>query len=159
MKPEEVLDLIGSPDLVGGDDTWQYDMDSKPAQTLSLKWNDRRVGSIEKKVPALWQKALVRDEELDYQHSVFVMEKGAQQVRNLLHEGCAGLLVGRLGLFVRILGLGFFGLGFLCLSLVAFGLVGLFSRLVAVGFVGLVGGHFVGGLAVSRLVRRAFGRK
>jgi hypothetical protein len=64
MKAEEVLDLIGFPDFVGRDDTWEYDMDSTPAQTLILNWTDRRVDTVEKQVPALWQKDLVRDEQL-----------------------------------------------------------------------------------------------
>ena len=65
MKAERVLvALFGSPDYVGYDDTWQYDMDAKAPFTLILKWDERHVIGIEKKTPPLWKDGFERDESL-----------------------------------------------------------------------------------------------
>jgi hypothetical protein len=63
MKAEQVLDLLGGPDFVEYD-SWAYDMDASPPFSLILKWDARKVIDVEKKTPALWKKAFVRDEQI-----------------------------------------------------------------------------------------------
>jgi outer membrane protein assembly factor BamE (lipoprotein component of BamABCDE complex) len=63
MKAEQVLDLLGAPDFVGYD-TWEYDMDSSPPSSLTLKWDVRQVTDVQRKTPALWKDGFVRDEQI-----------------------------------------------------------------------------------------------
>jgi hypothetical protein len=64
MKAEQVLALIGSPDCVGYDNTWKYDIDADAPFTLILKWDVRHVIGIEKKTPPEWQDGFSRDENI-----------------------------------------------------------------------------------------------
>ena len=65
MKAEQVLDLLGGPDLVGYD-SWEYDMDCAAPISLVLEWDALKVIGIEKKTPPLWKDGLSRDEALQY---------------------------------------------------------------------------------------------
>jgi hypothetical protein len=68
MTPEEVINLIGTPDFVDffgiGDGSWRYDMDAAAAFTLFVQWgDDRKVVRVEQKTPPHWQDS-TRDGEL-----------------------------------------------------------------------------------------------
>ena len=65
MTAREVLTLLGSPDYVGRD-TWSYDMDGRRPYSLTLKWDARRIVSMDRETPALWQGQLVRDRLIVY---------------------------------------------------------------------------------------------
>lgn len=60
MTPENVVDLVGSPDYVVWRD-WEYDMDCDESFTLSLTWDKGKVRSIRHITPARWENGLVRD--------------------------------------------------------------------------------------------------
>jgi hypothetical protein len=60
QRAEQVLNAIGAPDFVSND-TWDYDMDSKPPFTLRVLWSDRRVMAIKRLSPPLWQRGNTRD--------------------------------------------------------------------------------------------------
>lgn len=67
MTPEQVLDLIGSPDFMVYF-PWEYDMDADPPYTLALKWNGRKLSGIERIEPPRWksddQEGQWRDREI-----------------------------------------------------------------------------------------------
>jgi hypothetical protein len=63
MTAEQVLTLIGAPDYIESD-TWEYDMDAKPAYSLILKWQARSIIRVERKSPALWKDGLKRDAQI-----------------------------------------------------------------------------------------------
>ena len=48
-----------------GSATWEYDMDTQPGYTLTLRWDARKVTGVEKG-PALWKDNFVRDERLGF---------------------------------------------------------------------------------------------
>jgi hypothetical protein len=73
MTPADVLGMLGAPDFVGRrnptdpgcTEVWEYDLDSSPAFTLRIIWDQKRVRveSIERLTPALWQTD-TRDEDI-----------------------------------------------------------------------------------------------
>lgn len=63
MQAEQVLDLLGAPDFVGGA-TWEYDMDGDEPFSLTVTWDARHVLAVEKRAPALWTQGFVRDEQV-----------------------------------------------------------------------------------------------
>jgi hypothetical protein len=60
MSPQQVLDLIGSPDFVVWR-AWEYDMDADEPFTLIVSWKENKVIQVERKTSARWQNGLVRD--------------------------------------------------------------------------------------------------
>jgi hypothetical protein len=67
MKPDQVLQLLGSPDLVGrekGDSTWEYNMDAAAPYTLVITWDGLKIIQIDKKSPPLWQAREGKDAKL-----------------------------------------------------------------------------------------------
>ena len=64
QAPEQVLDEIGNPDFVDDGTTWEYDMDAPRPYTLRVVWKDRQVAAVKRISPALWQRGVVRDQEI-----------------------------------------------------------------------------------------------
>ncbi len=67
LSPSAVVDLIGAPDFVVlHNDSWEYDMDTTPAYTLTLTWGAEGVKTITMTRPALWQQENRRDLQMLY---------------------------------------------------------------------------------------------
>lgn len=63
LKPEQVMNLIGAPDLVDMPH-WEYDIDANPPFTLIVSFEARKVSKIERKSPAFWKDGLTRDAQI-----------------------------------------------------------------------------------------------
>ena len=55
MKPRELLNTIGAPDIVSYNDEWLYDMDSEKPYTLIITWDGNIVSKINTISPPHWQ--------------------------------------------------------------------------------------------------------
>ncbi len=63
MSPEQVIDLIDTPDYVLHGQ-WQYDIDAQKAYTLKISWTDEKtVKDVSMVRPPLWQEGTVRDQQ------------------------------------------------------------------------------------------------
>jgi len=59
MTPREVLDILGSPDLVNYPE-WSFDLDGEDSKTVTVSWDSGTVKEI-KTTPPLWKAGLSRD--------------------------------------------------------------------------------------------------
>ena len=59
MTPREVLDILGSPDLVDYPE-WSFDLDGENAKSVTVSWDSGSVKDI-KTSPPLWKTGLSRD--------------------------------------------------------------------------------------------------
>lgn len=59
MTPREVLDILGSPDLVNYPE-WSFDLDGDDSKTVTVSWDSGTVKEI-KTSPPLWKAGLSRD--------------------------------------------------------------------------------------------------
>jgi len=60
MKPEEVMDLIGAPDVITHHG-WEYDLDGESPATLVIHWGSGGVESFERVEPPKWRDGVERD--------------------------------------------------------------------------------------------------